>query len=69
MVLIIAKSDAAAWDGMLNTNDYLEFKEYRFNSNRRKVPVWATHVILSFNLYALAKNGVLYVDNACITAM
>ena len=68
-VSIIAKSDAAAWDGMLNTNDYLEFKEYRFNSNRRKVPVWATHIILSFNLYALAKNGVLYVDNACITAM
>lgn len=68
-VSIIAKSDAAAWDGTLNANDYAQFKEYRFNSNRRKVPVWATHVILSFNLYALAKNGVLYFDNACVTAM
>lgn len=68
-VSIIAKSDVAAWDGTLNANDYTEFKEYRFNANRRKVPVWATHVILSFNLYALAKNGVLYFDNACITAM
>jgi hypothetical protein len=68
-VSIIAKSDVAAWDGTLNASDYTEFKEYRFNANRRKVPVWATHVILSFNLYALAKNGVLYLDNACITAM
>ncbi len=68
-VSIIAKSDVAAWDGTLNASDYAEFKEYRFNANRRKVPVWATHVILSFNLYALAKNGVLYFDNACITAM
>lgn len=68
-VSIIAKSDAAAWDGTLNANDYAQFKEYRFNSNRRKVPVWATHVILSFNLYALAKNGVLYFDNTCVTAM
>lgn len=68
-VSIIAKSDTAAWDGTLRVTDYAEFKEYRFNSNRRKVPVWATHVILSFNLYALAKNGVLYLDNACITAM
>lgn len=68
-VSIVAKSDVAAWDGTLNASDYAEFKEYRFNANRRKVPVWATHVILSFNLYALAKNGVLYFDNACITAM
>ncbi|NTX77658.1 hypothetical protein FCL49_08260 [Serratia proteamaculans] len=68
-VSIVAKSDVAAWDGTLNASDYAEFKEYRFNANRRKVPVWATHVILSFNLYALAKNGVLYLDNACITAM
>lgn len=53
----------------MKADAYTEYAEYRFNANRRKVPVWATHVILTFNLFALAKNGVLYLDNACITAM
>lgn len=53
----------------MKADAYAEYTEYRFNANRRKVPVWATHVILTFNLFALAKNGVLYLDNACITAM
>ena len=53
----------------MKADAYTEYAEYRFNANRRKVPVWATHVILTFNLFAPAKNGVLYLDNACITAI
>lgn len=68
-VSLVAKAAPAAWDAALKADAYAEYTEYRFNANRRKVPVWATHVILTFNLFALAKNGVLYLDNACITAM
>lgn len=36
----------------MKADAYTEYAEYRFNANRRKVPVWATHVILTFNLFA-----------------
>ena len=39
----------------MKADAYTEYAEYRFNANRRKVPVWATHVILTFNLFAPAK--------------
>ena len=54
-ISIVAKAAPAAWDAVMKADAYTEYAEYRFNANRRKVPVWATHVILTFNLFARRK--------------